>query len=295
MVLNLDGASAPNWDLCVSHSIIAAKDRRTPRVQAGDDIFVYVSRPHPALIGHLLAQSDKLPFRDPADAPWHDGATYADYIPVDVVTDRASQPVDVTWSDLQALGDFNGQANSIPKISDPARVDALRQLIGSDASQIETLMQGLLGGPNLGEDLRARAQREVVRRQGQRLFRRRLLAAYDGRCAVTGTTEPDVLEAAHIHRYMGPHSNTEANGLLLRADVHTLFDLYRMTIEPRQRGFHVVMSRFLSDTVYTNLAGPLPYLPSRPSHRPDPGALAEHNREFAAREGVKVSSSGSPV
>lgn len=295
MVLNLDGASAPNWDLCVSHSIIAAKDKRTPRVQAGDDIFVYVSRPRPALIGHLLAQSDKLAFRNPADAPWHDGATYVDFIPVDVVTDRASLPVDVTWGDLQALGGFAGKANSIPRITDQARIDALRRLVGSDASAVEALMQGLLDDPNFGEDLRARAYREVVRRQGQRLFRRRLLDAYEARCAVTGTAEPDVLEAAHIHRYMGPHSNTEANGLLLRADIHTLFDLYLMTIEPRQRALQVVMSRTLSDAAYTSLAGPLKCLPSMPSHHPDPGALAEHNREFAAREGARASTGCPPV
>ncbi len=295
MVLNLDGASAPNWDLCVSHRIIAAKDKRTPRVQAGDDIFVYVSRPRPALIGHLLAQSDKLTFRDPADAPWHDGATYVDYIPVEVVTDRSLLPVDVTWGDLQALGDFETKANSAPKIEDPARIDALRRLVGSDASTVEALMQGLLDDANLGEDLRARAYREVVRRQGQRLFRRRLLDAYDNRCAVTGTVEPNVLEAAHIHRYMGPHSNIESNGLLLRADIHTLFDLYLLTIEPTQGAPHVVLSRSVSDAVYTSLAGPLNHLPSSPRHHPDPRALAEHNREFAAREGAGASIGSPPV
>ena len=295
MVLNLDGASAQNWDLCVSHSIIAAKDKRTPRVQAGDDIFVYVSRPRPALIGHVLAQSDKLVFDNPMDAPWRDGATYVDYIPVDVVTDRASKPITVTWTQLQALGGFAGQANSIPRISDPARVDALRQLVGSDVSVVEALMQGLLDDPKPGEDLRARAQREVVQRQGQRLFRRRLLDAYEFRCAVTGTAERDVLEAAHIRRYMGPHSNTEANGLLLRADIHTLFDLFLMTVELRQKTFHVVMAQTLSDTTYTDLAGPLRHPPGLASHQPAAAALAEHNREFTLREGARTAVAGPPV
>lgn len=52
-----------------------------------------------------------------------------------------------------------------------------------------------------------------------------LLTAYDGKCAMTGCEVVDVLEAAHIHRYLGEETNVVSNGLLLRADVHTLFDL----------------------------------------------------------------------
>ncbi|WP_200883691.1 HNH endonuclease [Archangium violaceum] len=49
--------------------------------------------------------------------------------------------------------------------------------------------------------------------------------AYGGRCALTDCEEPRVLEAAHIFPYHGPQTNHVTNGLLLRADLHVLFDL----------------------------------------------------------------------
>jgi len=48
--------------------------------------------------------------------------------------------------------------------------------------------------------------------------------AYERRCAITGCTIDHVLEAAHISPYLGEHTNHVTNGLLLRADIHTLFD-----------------------------------------------------------------------
>ena len=41
-----------------------------------------------------------------------------------------------------------------------------------------------------------------------------------------------VLEAANIRAYRGPRDNDPANGLLLRSDLHTLFDLNRIGINP---------------------------------------------------------------
>ncbi len=48
--------------------------------------------------------------------------------------------------------------------------------------------------------------------------------AYGGRCAVTNCDIEDVLEAAHISPYNGPSTDQVYNGLLLRTDIHTLFD-----------------------------------------------------------------------
>jgi HNH endonuclease len=63
-----------------------------------------------------------------------------------------------------------------------------------------------------------------VQRQDQRYFRTRLLAAYGSRCAVTGTAVPQVLQVAHIDPYEGMPTNVVSNGILLRADIHDLFD-----------------------------------------------------------------------
>jgi putative restriction endonuclease len=50
------------------------------------------------------------------------------------------------------------------------------------------------------------------------------MTVYSGRCAITDCEIDDVLEAAHISPYSGRSSDQVCNGLLLRADVHTLFD-----------------------------------------------------------------------
>jgi hypothetical protein len=49
---------------------------------------------------------------------------------------------------------------------------------------------------------------------------------------VTGCTVLAVLEAAHIKPYRGEQDNHPENGLLLRSDIHTLFDLDLLGIEP---------------------------------------------------------------
>jgi hypothetical protein len=76
--------------------------------------------------------------------------------------------------------------------------------------------------------------RQVRERQGQQDFRRKLIEAYGGRCAVTGCDEQSVLEAAHIEGYSGRNS-TVSNGLLLRADIHTLFDAGLLWIDHQNR------------------------------------------------------------
>ncbi|RYX94617.1 MAG: HNH endonuclease [Comamonadaceae bacterium] len=81
-------------------------------------------------------------------------------------------------------------------------------------------------------DARRKMFKSIVVRQGQPKFRKTLLAAYDRRCAVTGCDVEEVLEAAHIKPYQGDHTHHVTNGLLLRADIHTLFDLGLMRIHP---------------------------------------------------------------
>lgn len=81
-------------------------------------------------------------------------------------------------------------------------------------------------------DSRLRTLRAIARRQGGQRFREALLRAYDGRCAVTGCDVSAALEAAHIVPYQGAHTDVVSNGLLLRADIHTLFDLHLIAVDP---------------------------------------------------------------
>jgi hypothetical protein len=81
-------------------------------------------------------------------------------------------------------------------------------------------------------DARNRTMRAITQRRGQKTFRDRLLDAYGRRCAITGCGVVDVLEAAHITPYLGPETNHVENGLLLRADLHTLLDCRLLAIDP---------------------------------------------------------------
>lgn len=90
-----------------------------------------------------------------------------------------------------------------------------------------------------GQDTRERMQRAIRVRRGQTAFRKSLLKAYKGRCAISGCQLVDVLEAAHISPYRGVRDNDPSNGILLRADLHTLFDLNLLGIRPDGAVVHI--------------------------------------------------------
>jgi hypothetical protein len=85
------------------------------------------------------------------------------------------------------------------------------------------------------EDARRRTMASIVQREGQPAFRRNLIAAYGGACAITGCEVESLLEAAHVVPYRGVHTNDVQNGLLLRADLHKLFDLHLICIDSKTR------------------------------------------------------------
>lgn len=81
-------------------------------------------------------------------------------------------------------------------------------------------------------DRRPIVERQIRERRGQGKFRDDLRERYGDRCLVTGCEVLAVLEAAHIRPYRGADDHHPANGLLLRSDVHTLFDLDLLGVEP---------------------------------------------------------------
>ncbi len=70
-------------------------------------------------------------------------------------------------------------------------------------------------------------------RLGQGSFRVLVADAYGRQCTMTDERTFPALEAAHIHRYSRGGDHSLSNGLLLRSDLHRLFDLGYLTIEPR--------------------------------------------------------------
>lgn len=114
----------------------------------------------------------------------------------------------------------------------------------------------------------------IARRRGQRDFRGSLLDAYAGKCAITGCELREVLEAAHIMPYRGPQTNHIQNGLLLRSDIHTLFDLRLLCINPAD--FSIVLSPQLLNSEYSSLSGKALSLPADAGKRPSLAALQIH-------------------
>jgi putative restriction endonuclease len=129
-----------------------------------------------------------------------------------------------------------------------------KQEAAVDRARAETLVLPELDfDPSQQEDQRAKTIAQVIRRRGQSKFRKALLAAYQGKCAITGCNAIEALEAAHITPYLGDDTNHPQNGLLLRADIHSLFDLGLLSINPETST--VEMSESLKGSSYSSLQG----------------------------------------
>jgi len=135
--------------------------------------------------------------------------------------------------------------------------------------------------PKTLEDERERKLREIVQRRGQPVFRRKLLFAYEGCCAITGCDAASALEAAHISPYRGPDSNHVTNGVLLRADIHTLFDLGLLGVDPNSLA--VVLDEKLEGTCYQEFDGQKLAIPDDSQLSPNVEALQSRWEQFKAK------------
>ena len=124
------------------------------------------------------------------------------------------------------------------------------------------------------------AKRSVAKRQGQAEFRKNMLVLYNGACAITGNTEPTVLDAAHIIPFNGRQSNHPRNGILLRTDIHTLFDAGLIAIDPET--LCVRVSSKLSEPSYLEYNNRQIELPLSVEFHPSKRAL-RHHIEFVYR------------
>lgn len=119
----------------------------------------------------------------------------------------------------------------------------------------------------------------VRRRQAQDVFRRTLLQAYDGKCCVSLFDAEEALQGAHILNYSGRGSQVAENGLLLRADLHLLFDQHLISVEPGS--LRVRVAGRIRNTAYQEYDG----APLKPTTRhdlaPDPARLSVHWAVFA--------------
>lgn len=116
-------------------------------------------------------------------------------------------------------------------------------------------------------------------RLGQGAFRVLVTDIYNRRCAITHERTLPALEAAHIRPYGDGGEHEARNGLLLRRDIHSLFDAGYVTVAPDLR-FEVsrrIKEEFDNGRHYYELHGRPIFAPEGISRRPDPEALRWHN------------------
>ncbi|MGE3872152.1 MAG: HNH endonuclease [Parvibaculaceae bacterium] len=116
-------------------------------------------------------------------------------------------------------------------------------------------------------------------RLGQGAFRVLVTDNYQRRCAVTLERTLPALEAAHIRPYASGGTHEPGNGLLLRRDIHSLFDAGYVTVTPE---FKFEVSRRIKDEFengrhYYALHGTSINLPKTIGQRPDGHSLSWHN------------------
>jgi putative restriction endonuclease len=123
---------------------------------------------------------------------------------------------------------------------------------------------------------------QLVRpRLGQGAFRVLVTDLYERRCAVTRERTLPALEAAHIRPYSDGGVHEASNGLLLRRDLHSLFDSGYVTVTPDFR-FEVsrrIREEFENGRQYYAMHGQEIFVPKKSLEKPDPVALNWHNEQ----------------
>lgn len=189
------------------------------------------------------------------------------------------QPGDATTSVTRFVADYGtdyrpvGEAElSVAELKshllDKAPQNAIRPV---DQVWVSTLFESLIAPPAEHDSRTAptggHREGRARFRIGQGPFRDNLLAAHGAECAISGPCPEGVLEAAHLESFAEHESH--ANGLLLRADLHELFDRGLLTVHPDTLRVETAPSLAGYD-LYAGLAG------VTAKQVTDPEALRDH-------------------
>jgi predicted restriction endonuclease len=201
---------------------------------------------------------------------------HAKYFTFDEFGNVILRPAFTQATALAAIGGESTYKHDFRALQAATR-QAIDKQLDRDAKQAER--EGEFDPKNATEG-RKKVVRAITLRRGQSKFRNKLLQAYSRRCAVTECDCLDALEAAHILPYRGPSTHHVQNGILLRSDIHTLFDVGRMGFVPVGQDIRVTLSALLRETVYGKLDGKRLRLPSQTQDRPSEKALRRHSEKF---------------
>ena len=105
---------------------------------------------------------------------------------------------------------------------------------------------------NLLKEPREIYKKEINQRQGQSKFKGLILKGYKNKCCISGEVCPELLEAAHLQKYIDRRSNHIQNGILLRVDLHRLFDNDLLIID---QNYVIHISSIIQNPIYTQDEG----------------------------------------
>jgi len=131
---------------------------------------------------------------------------------------------------------------------------------------------------NLVDGHRTKKTSSTNIREGQSEFRSKICKAYDNTCCISGVNVDELLEAAHIQEYINRNSHHVQNGLLLRVDLHRLYDSGLIYID---KNYTIQVSSFLNDTLYEEFKGRQITLPRNKNHWPSKEALKLRRNLFS--------------
>lgn len=97
------------------------------------------------------------------------------------------------------------------------------------------------------DDPNIRIQTNIRERKGQKKFRDKLLSLYESQCAVSRCNVHQVLHACHIYSHSVCGINLSTNGLILRSDIHDLFDQNLIAIHPVDLTINLNISLFQTE------------------------------------------------
>lgn len=149
-----------------------------------------------------------------------------------------------------------------------------QRLAALPAGTLDSTMMVGEDAPRYGESFLTHA------RLGQGAFRVLVTDAYARRCAITGEKTLPVLQAAHIKPYAAAGPHAVSNGLLLRSDLHILFDRGYVTVtaDLKVEVSKRIKEEFSNGREYYALHGKmLANVPVDASEKPDRGLVEWHN------------------
>lgn len=282
-VLSISKDFPQHWSYAVNHGMWDLRKHRD--IRAGDLIYFWQGGSKGGWVGRTRADEDAylIDVDEVEPGPWDDWPGDPPYRSRFAMTVLDSSPAQkVSWGQVRSDLKANINPGWVYPFS-PAQEEVLASYFTSSVAEkvLERLVQDSestsadidrLDLHVLTDDQRELVEKLVRVREGQGAFRRTLLAVYDG-CAVTGTRLDAALDAAHITSYKGLASHDVRNGLILRKDIHRLFDLNLLTMEDDGT---VRVAPEVTEPVYRELDGLSARLPDDAASSPDPAVLEAH-------------------